>query len=371
MNILFTNFHPNNGGGHTTYIYNLLRCLQDRHTCHLAVPPTSRLYKFAGNLGKISLRAQSYPRQPIKSFSQVKDLRRYIKDNRIEVIHANGSLDHRYAVQACLGMSRRPRIVWTKHNTMAADSFGNKLRAMMTDRVISVSDYVSGILERSAYKKLPIDMIHHGVDTNYFSPVSADVRAETRAELCRSDHADLVLIGSTGGTDHEKGWKEMVQAVAALPDELKKGCRVVVAGSKPKPEVMAWLQQLGMHDVVIFPGLLDDPRNMLGACDVGFVLSHEEALSYACRESMSLGLPTIVSDAGGLPENVSDGQDGWIVPTKNVEALGNLLSSILPDKALMQSVGSKARQKAESKFTLQRFCEKTEATYYKALERVT
>src|SRR3546814_1809617 len=102
-----------------------------------------------------------------------------------------------------------------------------------------------------------------------------------------------------------------------------------------------------MQGQVMFPGLLDDVRDALACCHAGFVLSYREALSYACREMMSLGLPALVSNAGGLPENVTDGIDGWIVPVRDVPAMAAALRAMLEDPARLAAMGAAARRQAE------------------------
>src|SRR3546814_20029301 len=91
---------------------------------------------------------------------------------------------------------------------------------------------------------------------------------------------------------------------------------------------MRRVTDLGLARQVVFPGLVDDVRTVLGACDAGFVLSYREALSYACRETLSLGLPTLVSDAGGLTERVENNVARWIVPAHGVAAIARVLASI-------------------------------------------
>jgi len=125
-----------------------------------------------------------------------------------------------------------------------------------------------------------------------------------------------------------------------------------------------------MTEQVVFPGLLDDVRPALAACDVGFVLSYREALSFACREVMSLGLPALISDAGGLPENVRDGQDGWIVPVRDPQAIGRVLQSILADPSRVAAMGQAARDKSVREFNLDRFVSATADVYQRALTRV-
>src|SRR5690606_26736478 len=135
----------------------------------------------------------------------------------------------------------------------------------------------------------------------------------------------------------------------------------------PPPAVMERMRGLGLDETqVVFPGLVKDIRPVLGACDVGFVLSYREAASYALYEAMSMGLPALVSDAGGLPEGVQAGM-GWIVPTGDVAALAQKLQVILAkDAATLAHMGQSARTRIKSAFTVPVFLERTQAVYHEA-----
>ena len=121
-----------------------------------------------------------------------------------------------------------------------------------------------------------------------------------------------------------------------------------------------------MQDQVVFPGLLSDVRAVLGASDIGFVLSYQEAASYACCEAMSMGLPTLVSGVGGLPENVRNGQDGWVVPAGNIDALLEVLHDMLARPRLLAAMGHSARERIQQVFSEAAFIENTQAVYQQA-----
>ena len=81
-----------------------------------------------------------------------------------------------------------------------------------------------------------------------------------------------------------------------------------IAGLPPSAADLRRVEALGMTGAVVFTGLLRDVRPLLAAMDVGFVLSSRlETISFACREMMAAGRPVIVSDTGGLAENVTEG----------------------------------------------------------------
>jgi glycosyltransferase involved in cell wall biosynthesis len=265
-------------------------------------------------------------------------------------------------------MRRRPRIVFTKHNDHPLASLGHKLRvALATDHAIAVSDYVHGLMQQSPYGKRPITTIRHGIDTNFFAPPPPESLDKLRAIFFGPDWQGKLLLGSAGGTDYDKGWLDLVAAVAALPPEDRKRVLLMVAGDPPNEAKLARVRELGMIDQVRFPGLLDDVRAALASCHAGFVLSYREALSFACREIMGLGLPALVSDAGGLPENVTDGVDGWIVPARDVPAITAKLRFMLDHPDAVRAMGAQARETSLRDFNLERFAAATLDVYRRAL----
>ena len=155
--------------------------------------------------------------------------------------------------------------------------------------------------------------------------------------------------------------------MAALPPEDKARVLLMVAGDPPSEAKLARVRELGMIDQVRFPGLLDDVRASLASCHAGFVLSYREALSFACREIMGLGLPALVSDAGGLPENVTDGVDGWIVPVRDVPAMTARLRLMLDQPEMVRQMGRNARETALRDFNLHRFAAATLDVYQRTL----
>lgn len=368
MKILFTNFHGRNGGGHVTYIVNLLHGLVGHHQVTVATPKSSRLYRHVQMIPGVNLVDMHYTTRPSSWFGPRAQLRRLIKQGDFDIIHANGSADHKQVMLALLGMRHRPKVVFTKHNEHTLTSFGHKLRAWLaTDRVIAVSDYVNRLMMRSPYRRCGVVTVRHGIDIDFYAPVSATQKQVARERFLGPGYVDKIVLGSAGGTDYEKGWLDLVQAIASLDPEDRARFHLIVAGDHPNEAKLAQVASAGLTEQITFPGLTDDVRDVLAACDAGFVLSYQEALSFACREIMSMGLPVLITRAGGLPENLDDGVQGWIVPVKNPEAIATVLKNILSDTAVLQPMGQAARMRAVKEFNLPDFVAQTVSVYQQVL----
>jgi glycosyltransferase involved in cell wall biosynthesis len=369
MRVLFTNFHQGNGGGHDTYVINLLEGLVPTHEVTVAVPRTSRLFRLASGRTAVEVVAVNYAPRGLRWLREVWALWRLISLGRFDIVHVNGSADHKLVSLVRLIALRRPRIVYTKHNDHRSNSFGNWLRARIgTDHVIAVSDYVLRKLRASPYSRLPMTTVSHGVDIGHFAPPQPPEAEALRARYFGDGSACKVLV-STAGTRYEKGWTDLLEAVAQLPSKLRASVRVILAGEAPLPCMIEKVAALGLSDQVIFTGLLDDVRPALAAGHAAFVLSRTETLSFACREAMAMGLPVLVTNAGGLPENVTHGQDGWVVPCANIAALKLQLEQILTAPERLEQMGEAAWSKSQAYFGMDTFVAGTLAVYQAVIER--
>ena len=111
MRILYTNFHPRNGGGHATYVANLARSFQGEHQVTVTTPSTSRLFAQASRIPGVRCVDASFSTRPGPMLAEVIRLRRLLREGAYDLVHVNGSADHRQAMLARLGLRRPPRMV--------------------------------------------------------------------------------------------------------------------------------------------------------------------------------------------------------------------------------------------------------------------
>ena len=370
MRILYTNFHRGDGGGHTTYVLSLAGALRDAHDIVVAAPPGSRLFKAASAMPGVRAEALDFRGGMLAALPNARRLRRLLLQERFDVAHVNGSADHRVCMLAGLGLGAdSPAVVYTQHNDRPPNSFGALLRARMaTDLVICVCEHTRRRLMGSAFGRCALRTVRNGVDVERFRPQAEEAVAQARRRWLSEAHAGRLVVGSNAGTADYKRWMDMVEAVSLLPASQRERIVVMIAGKLPEEPQRRRVRELGMEDQVIFPGLLDDVRSFVAALDLGFVLSSEmETISFACRELMAMGVPVIVSNAGGLAENVHAGLDGWVVPARAPEAVADVLREILAQPQLLGPMGRAAREKAVRYFALSRFVADTHAVYLEAL----
>ena len=366
LKLLFTNFHDDDGGGHTTYVLTLAKALAARHQVYVAAPPSSRLHQETTVLPGVHAWAQPFPNGLNKLAARRRARKRLaalLREHDFDLVHVAGSADHRLVIAAMHGLARRPRIVLTKHNSKPMTGIGHWWRARRgTDAVIAVSDYTYRALLASSYRHCLLATVHNGVDIEHYSPWPAAAASEQRQRWVGDQ--PVLLLGSNAGTANYKGWMDLVEALALLPLDVRAQIHLLVAGRTPDTALQQRIGDLGLSEQVHFPGLLEDVRPVLAAIDAGFVLSWDvETISFACREMMAMGKPVLVSEYAGLPENIRPDVDGWLVPPRDHQAMAERLRQLLQQRADLPSMGVVARAHAEQAFGLDLFVERTETAY--------
>jgi len=370
LKLLFTNFHDDDGGGHTTYVMTLASALAARHQVYVAAPPTSRLHQEASALPGVHAWAQPFPNGLNKLAARRRARKRLaalLRQHDFDLVHVAGSADHRLVIAAMQGLKRRPRIVLTKHNSKPMTGIGHWWRARRgTDAVIAVSDYTYRALAASSYRHCLLATVHNGVDIDHFSPWPAEAASAQRQRWV--GERPVLLLGSNAGTATYKGWMDLVEALALLPPDQRAQVHLLIAGKPLEAAAQQRIAELGLTEQVHFPGLLADVRPAVAAIDAGFVLSWGvETISFACREMMAMGKPVLVSEYAGLPENIRVDTDGWLVPPRDPPAIAQMLQRLLQQRNGLPAMGAAARQHAEEAFGLPRFVERTEAVYNQLL----
>ena len=368
MNILYTNFHPGKGGGHTTYLTYLFNNISKLHSYSLnifiAVPKNSKLSQDLKKKFSPRVLDVDFPGKPKNFFYIVKNIKIFanlIKQNQIDVVHTNGTPDHKIVMISKWFYKFDYKIVRTKHNSslIKQNWFTKNLYDKYTDHLIVVSNYqYKKLLNRKLQRKTTV--IINGVDLQYYQPREKSNELINNFGISKSD---LVLV-SIAGTYVHKGWQLLVEAVSKLDKESSDKIKIIIAGNYPAQDLIEkYVNQLNMQKNVIFTGFVDDIRSIVSIADFGFVLSTNiETISFACREMMAMGKPVLVSDFAGLPENIIHKIDGWIVKRNSSKAIEAFINS-LPNINLV-NLSQCAYQKAQNEFGLEQFIDKTLSIYY-------
>jgi L-malate glycosyltransferase len=145
-------------------------------------------------------------------------------------------------------------------------------------------------------------------------------------------------------------------------------CRLLIVGDGPqRDELVQLAAQLGITERTRFVGAVahSDVPHWLHQLDIYAAPSRldSESFGVAVIEAGACGLPVAVSDAGGLPEVVVDGETGLVVPRDDVPALQAALKRLVLDAALRDRLGAAGRLHVEREYEWGRCVDLMERCY--------
>jgi glycosyltransferase involved in cell wall biosynthesis len=160
-----------------------------------------------------------------------------------------------------------------------------------------------------------------------------------------AERIEAVALGRLGT---RKGSYDIVRAVAQLPADVRTTLHVTLAGDGEVEQVRAAVREAGVGDTVTVRDWIGpDERDRLLATSQVFVLpSYNEGLPMALLEAMAVGLVPVTSPVGGIPEAVTDGVDGLLVPPGDAAALAGALTRLTREPELRAALSAGARRRA-------------------------
>ncbi len=189
-----------------------------------------------------------------------------------------------------------------------------------------------------------------GVDTEVFKPMS------------NNKNDEFITIGTVKTMNYKYGIDILIKSYAktfgilshTMP-HISKKMRLLIVGDGPQLEELKTLtEELKIDGNVNFTGFIKNKNvpEYLNKMDIYVAMSRmkSESFGVAIVEASACSLPVIVSDIGGLPEVVEDGNTGYLVESENVDAVTDVLIKLIIDKDLREKMGASGRKFVRDKY---------------------
>jgi glycosyltransferase involved in cell wall biosynthesis len=164
------------------------------------------------------------------------------------------------------------------------------------------------------------------------------------------------IVLFVGAVAYDKGAVDLVEAMKHLW-ATGVDATLVLAGLV-RDQFAAYLAQqpAEVRERCLLPGVVigGDKRDMFAAADVFAMPSRSDAFGIVYLEAWVCGLPVIGADAGGVPDVISDGTDGFLVPFRDTVALARRIKEMLENPQLARQMGERGKQKVLAHFTWDR-----------------
>jgi len=226
----------------------------------------------------------------------------------------------------------------------------------IADRIVFVSELQRAFFHNLGIRPKSDEVIHNGVDLAHFSVNAVSAEAfSLRLQLGFA--ADDFVVGICAAFREEKRHIDLLEAVSRLR-KVGVSAKILMVGDGPmRSQIEACRDALGLRDAVVLAGFRDDVRPFVTACDVMALTSHAETFPISTLECMALGKPIVVSDVGGVREQIDDQINGLLYPAGDIDSLVSCLSSLVGTEHRV-ALGNEARRTVESRFSVEKMMER-------------
>lgn len=223
---------------------------------------------------------------------------------------------------------------------------------------------VTGDLARKAAAlsgREDVHLIHNGVDVDFFVPQDPDLQLRETLGL-----DDRPVIGFVGEARAKKGLGRLLRIFPRLYQSLPVQM-LLVGGVRHKDQSMVDFflrQHADLPLYVVSPQPNQKMPRYYSLCDVVILPSLRDGLPNTLLEAMACGRPVLASAVGGMPDVITNGLDGVLLPSQDDEPWVDALRDTLQDSPMRESLGLAARQTVLNRFTPARELEATLEVYH-------
>jgi len=286
------------------------------------------------------------------------------RDCGLDILHVHYAVPHATAAilaRAMVTTDRPPRVVTTLHGTdttlLGRDAgYGPAIRhaLMSSDAVTAVSAWLRDETYRLLEVKRPIDVIY-----NFFTArAPRRTREDVRIELGLKDETLLVHLSNLRPVKRIDLLLETLARVRSHhPFKL-----LILAGGDFAP-FTDQVKRLGLSDRVIVRTNVVEVEDYLQAADLGVFTSKSESFCLSILEAAWFGCPSVSTAVGGIPEVVTTGETGVLVPEPDPAVLAQAVQDLLDNPERRAAMGHAAERKAKAMFSAAAIVPQYEALY--------
>jgi len=300
----------------------------------------------------------------------------YLKQNDFDIVHVHLP----FAANILININRRlkDRMVYTAHIGEEKKRFALDSSAPLVLKLFSPDLYLMKRIKKSVVlneplkeklinkgiEEMKLEVIPNGIDVDEFNLSKEEVERVKRKYGIDDDN---VVVMFSGSITPRKGVIHLVKAVEMLNDNK---ITLLIVGNlnvdkKYAKMVMDYVRRKNIN--AKFTGFVpyEDLKALYSACDIFVLPSFEEGDPIALKEALASGKPLIGSNIGGIPMQIRDGWNGFLVEPGYEKQLAEKIRYLVDNEEERERMGRNSRKLAEKEFNWERIAERYLDVYYR------
>lgn len=333
-------------------------------------PYHAKTEKITDKLQVIHLPGQNKLALPTRAFMEFSRARQIVRMIKPDIVHGQGI---GILGDIAIRLSQRPVItihglVHVEARMASGGTFRDRSRSWLVEQMVRrVLRRARLVISTTGYDARAVHKWIHGPHITIANPVPAEL-----FKLASSQATGGTILFA-GTLVRRKNIEGLLRAFARVSERVP-NARLVIVGPTPDPvyqrEILEMVKTLHLGTTVVFRGLVEN-RELLSEliqsqCLVLF--SHEETSPTIIAQAMAAGLPVVASGVGGIPEMISNGENGFLVNPGDEQNLSARLIELLQSPELCKRMGSQGHEFARERFEPVLVAQKTTAAYRSLLE---
>ena len=358
-----------NMGGAQRYVYDLATNLNKKDfDITVAVGAGNELVKKLSDAGIKTIRFGLLQRNinPFKDIATFFTIISVLRRERPDILHLNSS-----KIGAMGALAGRivgiKKVIFTGHGWAFNEDrnifsrliilFIHWLTIILCHKTIAVSERIKNQILLFPFSENKIVQIYNGIEDISF--LSRDASQKELAPEC----SQQIWIGSVSELHKNKGLDFLIQAYASVSKDYPDTAVIIIGEGEERKNLEKLAKSLNLENKVYLVGFKPNAEKFLKAFDILTLTSRTEAFPYVVLEAGLAGLPIIASRVGGIPEVISNKENGMLIEPKNVFDIEYSLHELLQGEVKRKILGERLKKDIETKFKLNTMIEKTVALY--------
>lgn len=284
-------------------------------------------------------------------WNQGRRLRRILREWNTDVFHSHDLYGNMFGVPwaraagvPAVIASRR----WWDSTPRRSHRLANRWASRLAHYVTANSAAVGRLVVAEGFPASRLRVFPNFIETEAFLPEPGDWRVRRLAALGVPERA--LVIGTVGRLEPVKDHATLLRAFAGLTGAGAAAHLVLVGDGTARSALEALAGELGISSRTHFAGTSPSRPNSYQLFDVAGLLSLSEGFPNSLVEAMAAGCASVATPVGGVPEAITHGESGLLVPVGNAAAAAAALQRLVDDPVERARMGNAARARARELF---------------------